>query len=404
MEKEAAEYKKRKVAEIVKLLKEYPITGVVDMENMPASALQTMRAKLRKDVVLLMTKKRLMKIALTEAKIPGTEKLNDHFKGMPAMLFTKTNPFKLYKTINQNKSPAPAKAGQKAPKDIVIPAGPTQFTPGPIIGELGMFGIKTSVEGGKIAIQQDKVIVKEGEEIKEKVAGLLARFGIQPMELGLDLVAVCEKGVIYDKKVLHIDEKKFMQDLTNAAAWAINLSVEAGYFTTDTIKILIPKAFREAKQVAIEGNIMCDLLAEELVEKAERQMISLKTEANIQDIAAAPKEETKPAEETTKKEPKPEAQKEEKAKEKPAETKKEEKPKAEEAPKEKKVEEKPAEPKVEKQTTPTERTITEEAKKEAAEGENLFEELKKKGTLRGIEKEKPKGKPSPEDIIRNAHS
>jgi len=63
-----AEYKKRIVENIVKLAKEYPIVGAVNMENLPAPQLQAMKAQLRGKVVLVMTKKRLIKIALEKLK------------------------------------------------------------------------------------------------------------------------------------------------------------------------------------------------------------------------------------------------------------------------------------------------------------------------------------------------
>ncbi|MBI2112759.1 50S ribosomal protein L10, partial [Candidatus Woesearchaeota archaeon] len=36
--------------------------------------------------------------------------------------------------LEKNKSNAPAKPGQVAPKDITVKAGATSFAPGPIIG------------------------------------------------------------------------------------------------------------------------------------------------------------------------------------------------------------------------------------------------------------------------------
>jgi large subunit ribosomal protein L10 len=250
---------------------------------MPASSLQKMREQLRKDVLIKMTKRRIIHKIFDQVKSvkPGIENLKPYLTGMPALLFTKENPFKLYKTLQQSKSPAPAKAGQKAPREIMVPAGVTPFAPGPIISELGSVGIKAGVEGGKVAIKMDCVVAEEGQEIDAKLASILTRLGIQPMEIGLVLTAVYENGAIFDSKVLHIDEKEFMQKLSDAATWAINLSVEAGYPTKDTIEIMISKAFKDSKGLALEANIMADAVAEEIVIKAERQMLSVKQEANI---------------------------------------------------------------------------------------------------------------------------
>ncbi|MBW2977834.1 50S ribosomal protein L10 [Candidatus Woesearchaeota archaeon] len=345
-EARVSKYKQKVVDEFVKLIEGYPIIAAVNLEMMPTPQLQVMRSKLRDKVVLRMSKRRLMKIAIEKAKEKkkGIEKLEPYLKGMPALIFTKENPFKLNKILVANKSKAPAKAGQVAPSDIVVPAGPTPFAPGPVIGELGAIGIKTKVEGGKIAISEDTVVVKEGEEIKPNVAGLLTRLSIKPMEIGLDLTAAYEEGVIYTSDVLAIDEKAFMEQLNNAATWAFNLAVEAGYFTKDTIELLVPKAFNEAKALALEANIMADAVAEELVAKAEMQAKSLKEETRYEEKIekAEEKKEEKPTEEkkkeTSKEEAKPEPEKKEepKVEEKKEEVKEEKKEKStpEEKPKE----------------------------------------------------------------------
>ena len=276
--------KKKIVDEFSKLLEDYPIIASVDLENLPAPQLQNMRATLRNKVVLKMTKRRLINIAIDKAKDkkPGIEKLKENLKGMPALIFTKESPFLLYKTIKKNKSPAPAKAGQIAPKDIVVPAGNTSFSPGPVIGELGALGIKSGVEGGKIAIKEDSVVAKEGEEISAELASMLTRLGITPMEVGLDIVAAYEDGIIYPRKLLDIDEEEFMGELTTAAQWAFNLAIESGYTTKETAGVFIIKAFNQAKSLAMESGFMADAIVADMLSKAEREMLSLKLAANIQ--------------------------------------------------------------------------------------------------------------------------
>jgi len=61
-----AEYKKRIVNEFVKLMTDYPIVGALNMENLPAPQLQKMREKLRKDVIIKMTKHRLVKLVIEQ--------------------------------------------------------------------------------------------------------------------------------------------------------------------------------------------------------------------------------------------------------------------------------------------------------------------------------------------------
>lgn len=273
-----SEEKKKVVREFVKLCKEYPIVGLVNMENLPAQQLSNMRSQLRGKVVILMTKKRLLKIVFEQMKDEkkGIEKLSEHLTGMPALIFTKDNPFALMSTLNKNKSNAPARGGQIAPKDIIVPAGPTPFAPGPIISELGQAGIKAGIEGGKVAVKADSVVARKGEVIKDKVASILTRLGIHPMEVGLDLIAVYEGGTIFTKDVLSIDESKYLVDLKMAHSWAVNLSVFSGYITKDTIKIMIAKAYRDSKAIGISQGIIADILLPDLLAKADREAAVLK--------------------------------------------------------------------------------------------------------------------------------
>ena len=304
-EAHVADYKKEIVNDIIKLIKEYPIIGVVNMENLPAPQLQTMRAQLRGKFFITMTKRRLIKLAIEQAKAgkKDIEQLEKHLGGMPALIFTKENPFRLSKTLQKSKSPAPAKAGQTAPRDIMVNKGATSFAPGPIIGELALAGIKSGVEGGKVAIKEDSIVVKAGEKIKPKVAEILTRLGIQPMEVGLDLVAVYENGLIYTRDVLSVDEKEYISRLANASRWAFNLAFYAAYPTKDNIQLLLGKANNDAKALGIAQNIFDKGIVEILLGKAQQQMLSLKETANIEVVEhKVPREETK-IQETQKTEP-----------------------------------------------------------------------------------------------------
>ncbi|MEM3154259.1 MAG: 50S ribosomal protein L10 [Candidatus Woesearchaeota archaeon] len=277
----AAPEKKEVVKKILTLGKQYPIIGILNMEGLPASSLLQMKKQLRGKVELVMTRKTLIELGLKNLKLENGDKLIENVKGMPALMFTKDNPFALYKIIKKSKTPAAAKPGQIAPRDIIVPAGPTPFTPGPVISEFAALGIKAGVEGGKVAVKADTTVVREGEPINAKLASMLQRLGIEPMEIGLDLSCVYEKGIIYPKSVLDIDETKFMQDLMGAAGGAFNLAIEISYTTPDTIETLLGRAFREAKAVGIEGSFMAPEIVEEILAKAQRQAQAVATEGNI---------------------------------------------------------------------------------------------------------------------------
>ena len=231
-----AEYKKKTVNEFVNLINSYPVIGVVDMENLPTAQLQKMREQLRGKVVIRMTKIRFMNIVLDKVKDSkkGIEEMKNYLTGMPALLFTKDDPFKLAKTLKKSMSTAPAKQGQVAPKDIIVSAGPTPFSPGPVISELASAGIKTAIEAGKIVVKSDTVVVKKGEKVSPAIAGILARLGVEPMEVGLNLTAVYDNGTIFTRDVLDIDEEEFMGKIKTAYNSAIGLALELSFLTKET--------------------------------------------------------------------------------------------------------------------------------------------------------------------------
>ena len=285
----AAVQKKKVVDVLVKCFNTYSIVAVVNLESLPAAQLQRLRISLGDGLQIVMCKKTVMKLAISsiKGKLNGVEQLLDLLAGMPALLFTNQNPFRLANLLQKSKSKAPAKPGQTAPYDIIIPAGPTSFAPGPIISELAAVGIKAGVEGGKIVVKVPSTVVREGEKIKPKVAEVLAKFNIQPMEIGLNLVAAYENGIIYDRKVLSVDPAAYVSELVAAAIGARNLAVDVGFPATDTIILLITKSARQARHIAKESGIIVPELAEELVGKAGLEAQAVESMIKFPAAAAA---------------------------------------------------------------------------------------------------------------------
>ena len=247
----------------VQLLKElidsHDAIGIANIESLPAPQLQRMRTTLRETMKLVVAKKTLIRKAfeIAEQK-PNVKLLLDKMVGMPALLFTTENPFKLASILRKNKSKAPAKTGQLAPNDLIIPAGPTPFGPGPIISDLGSIGLKTGVENGKVTVKAEAVVAKEGEAISENVANVLAKLGMEPMEIGLNLVAVYDAGTLYDKQVLSVDESHYRNQLSQAIKDTLALALSMDYATPETIRLMIVKAFALARSLAIKNEILSD--------------------------------------------------------------------------------------------------------------------------------------------------
>ncbi len=269
-----ADWKKEKEAELEELTNNNEIIGIVNLADIPARQLQTMRRTLGDQAILKMSRKNFIKIALENSN-KNIEGLADYLEGQPAMVFTEMNPFKLFKILEDSKTEAPAKAGAIAPADIVVPAGDTSFPPGPILGELQQAGIPAKIDKGSIVVQEDATVVKEGEPVPKNVADVLTKLEIYPMEVGMDLLAVCEGDTIYTADVLKIDEEETLQTIATAYQNAINLSVNAGIVNSESAPILIQKAATEAMNLAINANILTSETTDKILSKAYAQMLAV---------------------------------------------------------------------------------------------------------------------------------
>ena len=266
-----SESKNNAVKNLAHTIDQYPVIAVINLENLPAKQLQKMKTKLRKDLEIKVTKKSIIEHALELSSKKDIIKLKEYLVGSPALLLSKENPFRIYKLLKQSKSSAAIKPGQVTPKDLMIPAGPTPFAPGPIIGELGMLKIKAGIEAGKVVIKEDAHVAKKGDVVNDKLSSLLMRLGVEPMEIGLNLVAAYENGDVLVGEVLDIDDKAFIQKIQTAAAEAMNLAVDIAYTSNETITLLIQKSFRESKAIALDRDILADLVIEQILAKADAQ-------------------------------------------------------------------------------------------------------------------------------------
>lgn len=278
-----AEWKKSEVLELAKIIQGYKIIGIADMTGMPSPQLQKMRSLLKNTVLIKMSKAVLIQRAFEslKEKIKGIDRLMPYIKGMPYLILTNDNPFALAKTLKKSKTKAPAKPGQLAPNDITIPAGPTPFAPGPIIGELGQLGIKATIIEGKVTIKEDAHLVKEGQLISAPLAAMLTRLNIYPMEIGINLLAVLENGEILTKDVLFVDEARYLADLKLAATYSFNLAFNVAYPAKQILPLLIKKAYLDSEALAHSRSILTSKSLGRMLGKAHLEMASLKSKANL---------------------------------------------------------------------------------------------------------------------------
>ncbi len=242
-----SEAKKNTVRELSELIKNKKTILIASIKSIPASQFQEIGKKLRGKAIIKVPKKNLIFRVLDSSGNDVIKKLKEQIKDSVAILFSDLDCFELASELINNKSPAKAKAGQEAPEDIEVSAGPTDLVPGPAISELGALGIQIQIEKGKIKIKESKIIVKKGEKISADAAGIMNKLDIKPFSIGFVPLSAfdAQEGKLYlDIKV---DKEETLEELKAGFGKALPFAVEIGYVSKDTIGFLISKAGMHGK-------------------------------------------------------------------------------------------------------------------------------------------------------------
>jgi large subunit ribosomal protein L10 len=252
----------------------HKVIAVVSIHGIPARQFQNIRAELRDVARIKVARNTLIHRALEEAG-ETMLKLFENVEGQTALVFTDLNPFKLFKLLENSRTLAPAKAGDRAPTDIIVKKGATSFRPGPIVGDLQNAGIPAAIEKGKIVIRETRTVAKAGDAISVRLAGVLQRLEIYPMEVGLYLRAAYDGDVLYVPENLRIDEKAYFGQFVLAVSNALNLSINTAYPTSLTAAPLLQKASFEAMNLAVNAEIFEPEVLKTLLARAQAVALTL---------------------------------------------------------------------------------------------------------------------------------
>ena len=270
--RKAIQRKRAEVEEAKSLLKQYKALGIADLEKVRAAQLQEIRRKLKDIAYIRAFKNSVMKFAISECEDRNNIKeLINHLQGSNIFLFTNLNPFKLKIFLDKNKVRSTAKAGDIAPEDILVPAGNTGMPPGPIISQLNAVGLPTRIEAGSVWINKDTVVARKGDVIDLNLASVLSKLGIKAVELGLNLKAAYDDGLILSKEDLEIDLDEIKLNFEEAHRWAFALSVEAAFPTKENISTLIQTAHLNAYRLSVNAAIATPETITDIIQKAYTQ-------------------------------------------------------------------------------------------------------------------------------------
>jgi large subunit ribosomal protein L10 len=290
---QVAVWKKEIFSDLVELLEKYSVVAVADLQKVRSSQIQEIRKKLRGKADLIVAKNSILRKASDSisGKKENIAKFADGLTGSKVLIFTQMNPFELIMFLNKNKVRVPAKGGDIATSEILIPAGNTGMQPGPVISEFNEAKVQTRIEGGSIFVAKDTIVATKGDVISTKTASLLSKLGMKPMEAGLSLSYAYDDGLVLGADDLAFDLDQMKNDFASAARLAFGVAVEANMMLPETAPVIISKAYRQAIAVSVEAGFFTKATAEMIIQKAYRNMDALSSLiAAVKPDAAVPQQ------------------------------------------------------------------------------------------------------------------
>ncbi|MDW8000272.1 MAG: 50S ribosomal protein L10 [Candidatus Nitrosocaldus sp.] len=274
--------KKRRMYELLReAARRYRAIALVKMEKVRSTQLMPLRKILADEAKMVMVKNRLAVKALSDSGVKGVEKILAELENQNLLIFTNMNPFKLQMLLEKNKVYLPAKGGDVATEDIVVPAGNTGLAPGPILSEFREAKIQTKIEEGTVWIAKDTVVAKQGEVISMKLASLLSKLGIKPIKAGVSLHLVLDDGLVYRSEDLKIDVEAYRRSIEEAYSSALALAVNSAYPTKESIAMIIAKAYSSALALAVNSAYPAREVVRDILALAEARAQAIARRINI---------------------------------------------------------------------------------------------------------------------------
>jgi large subunit ribosomal protein L10 len=139
--------------------------------------------------------------------------------------------------------------------------------------------LPTKIENGSVWVSKDTLVVRKGEVINERLAGVLSKLNIKAVELGISMRAVFDNGLIIkgDQLKVDIEATKKSVEASNHEAFALALSI--AYTTKETIKPLLQQAHQKAVALSVSAAIPTKETIADIIRKANAEATSLSEKA-----------------------------------------------------------------------------------------------------------------------------
>jgi len=228
---ESSERKAAYFTRVKKLVSDYSQALIVEVDNVSASHLSTVRKILRQyNASILMGKNSLIRKALRDfaATNPKVEAIIPLLVGNIGIIFCRGHLKEVVDVLDKERVAAPAKIGSIAPVDVIVPAGNTGLEPTQT-GFLQALNIQTKIAKGQIEILKDVRLLTIGQKVGSSEAALLTKLNIKPFTYGLNIKTVYDDGKTYSAAVLKLTEQDIMTKFIQGATRVACLSLAIGW-------------------------------------------------------------------------------------------------------------------------------------------------------------------------------
>jgi len=222
------------------------------VDNVRSQQIHDVRRDLRGKAEFLMGKKTLQakcignRAARDQASamdVAFNEKCLDLLKGNSGLLFTNGDLKDVIAMLDKHRIQAPARVGAIAPCDVIVPAGNTGMEP-TLTSFFQALNIATKIAKGTVEIINDKKVLSTGDKVDNSTASLLQKLKISPFYYQLEVLCVWDRGVIFTKQDLSMNddvvEKYLLEGISNVTA----LSLGAGIPTAASFPLMVTDAFK----------------------------------------------------------------------------------------------------------------------------------------------------------------
>jgi len=207
VEKKGKEHSEKLFNSIRDAADEYPYIYVFRVENMRNNYLKDIRAELSDSRIVYGKTKLLSKALGTEPNtehLPGLSELAPYMHGPVGLILSPRPPSKILEYLSSYSQRDFARAGVTATRSFTVPAGIVYSRGGEIPKEedvpvphsvevtLRKWGMPTHLDKGRVMLNGDHEVCKEGEVLDSHQTALLKMFGIDMAEFTVQVVAYWE--------------------------------------------------------------------------------------------------------------------------------------------------------------------------------------------------------------------